>query len=99
MKVAGDGFKWRQINKEEKESFRRIVGQLMWVSSQTRPDMAYDACELSNTYNNAVGEDISKVNKAVTKLKNSEVSLKFCEMGGLDDLRLVAFSDASYRNL
>ena len=77
MKVVKEGYNWRQLNEEEKQNFRKIVGQLLWVSSQTRPDIAYDACELSNTYLNAVGEDIQKINKAISKLKNNRLQLRF----------------------
>ena len=99
MKVVKEGYKWRQLNEEEKQNFRKIVGQLLWVSSQTRPDIAYDACELSNTYRNAVGEDIQKINKAISKLKNNRLQLRFCKLEDLEHTKLVVFSDASYRNL
>ena len=37
------------LNKNElKQKLRSVIGQLRWAAGQTRPDIAFDYCELSS---------------------------------------------------
>ncbi|CAL4089682.1 unnamed protein product, partial [Meganyctiphanes norvegica] len=36
-----------QLSESEKTAYRALVGQLNWMATHTRPDIAYDTCELS----------------------------------------------------
>ena len=51
VNTAGLGDKSRPLNPSETSALRHIAGQLNWLASQTRPDLAYDNC--------AVGVSIS----------------------------------------
>ena len=53
LKVQKFGKKNAQLNKEEARQLRGLVGQLNWVSIQTRHDMVYSACEVSVSTKNA----------------------------------------------
>ena len=35
-----------QLNKDEDWQLQGLAGQLNWIASQTRPDIAYNACEV-----------------------------------------------------
>ena len=48
----------RKLSAREKSSFRSIVGQLNWVGSQTRPDIAFKVCQLSTRLNSGIVRDI-----------------------------------------
>ena len=47
-------------NKKEQTEFRALCGQLNWVASQTRPDVAFDVCELSTKLGKVTYDDIHK---------------------------------------
>ena len=53
------------LTEDEKWKFRSIVGQLSWISTQTRPDVAFDVCELSQLYSRANVGDLVRVNKTM----------------------------------
>ena len=86
------------INFDEKQQLRSTIGQLNWVSTQTRPDITFDTCEVSVRLKDATIRDIIKVNKIIRKLKAEKVSLKFSDMGNLTPIKLVSFSDVSFCN-
>ena len=59
------------LSENEVQLLRSLSGQLLWVTSQTRPDAAYDSCLVSN-----VGKDPKKkillgANKAIKKTQKS----------------------------
>ena len=35
------------LNADEKQQFQSLIGQLNWISGQTRPDIAYESCKAS----------------------------------------------------
>ena len=41
--------KLQPLNIKEKQELKVLTGQLNWISSQTRPDLAFDACEVNNS--------------------------------------------------
>ena len=38
--------KFAQLNKDEAWNLWGLAGQINWIASQTRPDIAYNACEV-----------------------------------------------------
>ena len=75
------------------------MGQLAWVANQSRPDIAYDVCQLSVGLKNATCKSVARANKCVKKLKNNPYMLKFPVIGDLKQAKLVVFADASFANL
>ena len=57
--------KHAQLNKKEARQLRGLAEQFNWVSSQTRPDIAYNVCEVSFSTKNAIIVDITKANKNI----------------------------------
>ena len=41
------GQKDKQLNKTENKAYRTLTGQLSWVAQNTRPDLSYDARDLT----------------------------------------------------
>ncbi|CAL4136914.1 unnamed protein product [Meganyctiphanes norvegica] len=85
----------RQSNKDsclsvqEIADFRSLVGQLNWVATQTRPDVAFDTCELGVSISKAVVSDLLHLNKVVGGLNKTLYSYFFLE----------CYTDAAFANL
>ena len=84
---------------KEKEEMRSVIGQLGWLSSNSRPDLSYDVLELSCKIKNPRVADLLMTNKCVRKAQMYENSLKYPNLGELTKSEIVVFSDASYANL
>ena len=87
------------LNDEEKRKLRCAAGQLNWVTSQTRPDLAYDSCLACVSLKDATMKDVRSVNKSLKKLKLENVKLHFRNIGNIPEAEIVTHCDASYRNL
>ena len=86
------------INDKEKQQLRTVCGQLLWVATQTRPDVAYATCFASNTVTNGTIADVKMVNKTVKFLQKNPLTVKFKKLA-LEESVFVVFCDASYGNL
>ena len=75
------------LSDKETQQLHTLAGQLNWTSSQTHPDVSYQAREVSTSI------------KDVRKLKSTEVVLQFPSLGKLESLYITCFSDASFANL
>ena len=53
----------------EVRQFKSLAGQLQWTAKQTRPDIAFAACELSTKVKDAITTDVRHANKQVRKLQ------------------------------
>ena len=88
-----------ELNKKGKRLLRGAVGQLNWIAFQTRPDIAFDACNTAVSLKNAIMKDIQVANKGIKKAKASEVAIQFRNIGDIREAHIVCFCDASFRNL
>ena len=86
------------INDMEYKELHSICGQLLWVSTQTRPDMAYYTCVASNSTKSGTISDLKLVNKAINYLQKNRLTLKYSKLE-FSNVSLVAFCDAAYGNL
>ena len=87
------------LDSHEKRELKAIAGQINWIATQTKPDLAYDACEISTSVKNATVEDVIQANKVVRKAKSNTVRLRFRDLGDVKRAELISFSDASLGNL
>ena len=61
--------------------------------------MAFDARHLSTKNKDATYKDIHEANKILKKAQSEEnVTLKYPKLGNIENLKIVAFTDSSYRN-
>ena len=89
-----------ELNEKEKLAYQKLLGQLQWVTSQTRPDIRFRVLECSTKANKPCMEDVVRINKAVKKLKATLYNIKFCKFeGDLSDAKILVFGDASLHNL
>ena len=64
------------LDSQEKCELKAIAGKINWIATQTRPDLAYGACEISTSVKNATVEDVMQANKVVRKAKSNTVRLQ-----------------------
>ena len=88
------------LSKEEKSQLRSLSGQMLWVTSQTRPDSAFETCMMSNPGKSPTIKLIKEANKAVRKMRNSnDVKIKFPSLGVFKNMEVIVHGDASYASL
>ena len=97
--TTGLGEKSRKLDPSEVTLLKKLSGQLNWITTQTRVDMAFDNCTLGNSINNANVQTIFLANKCVRKAIGQSVSLYFPHHFDIMSSRIIAFSDASFANL
>ena len=91
--------KYEKLSKKKFTEFRGLIGQLSWAAENTRPDIAFDTRELSTKNKEATYGDLKDINKVLKKAQlEKDVTLKFSKLGNIDDLKIIAFTDSSYRN-
>ena len=88
-----------ELSSAEKSEFRTSIGQLNWVATQTRPDIAYDICELSVKANKGTISDLLKLNKVIGRVTNDPFKIHFPRMESFQSCSLECYSDASFANL
>ena len=86
-----------KLSSTELRYLRGIIGQVQWVGSQTRPDLSYDALDLSVERNKATLATLKRAQKVVKKLKSSPSSIKIKDVG--HNIKLQVFPDAGFCNL
>ena len=87
-----------KLSAKKFKEYRALTGQLSWAAENTRPDIAYDVRELSTRNKAATYEDLRTANKVLKKAQMENVSIRYGKLGNWKDLKLVAFTDSSYRN-
>ena len=87
-----------ELSEFEKAEFSSLIGQLNWIATQPRPDIAFEACELSGAYSKDKVGDILKLNKVISRVVTDCVKLRFHQMIDLSGF-LKCYCDASFANL
>nr|XP_039274020.1 uncharacterized protein LOC120347974 [Styela clava] len=77
---------------------RSLLGQILWVSNQTRPDVSFASSTLTSALKNCSVKTVIEVNKIVRQLKAQKVTLKFPAIHD-NEVRFLVYSDASCGNL
>ena len=87
------------LTPDEFKRFKSLCGKLLWLSIQTRPDIAFDVCQLANHLSDPAVQDIIAANKVVSKLKaDPAISLIFKPID-LSSCKLFVYADSAYGNL
>ena len=87
-----------KANEKEKKVIRSVVGELLWVSLMTRPDLSFDVNKLSSNISNATIKEVKDAARLVEKAKKEPITLNFTHLGPKEDLKIRLFCDASFNN-
>ena len=90
-------FEERSLTLDERNTLRSKVGQLLWLSNQTKPDICFETSTIAGNINNATTKDYALFNKVVRKLKKNSYTIKFTKLVG--DIHIVLYVDAAFGNL
>ena len=80
-------------------SFKTLAGQLQWAYKQTRPDIAFTACELSTCMKEAITNDVKQANKQLWELQSESGIICIPDLESITQTALILYSDASHTNL
>ena len=72
-----DTVNFKNENLSIHDTLESTIGKLIWISGQTRPDISFDVCHLASNLKNSALADIKHLNKVISHLKQSNISLKF----------------------
>ena len=86
------------MSSEEKQAYRSKIGQILWTSRQSRPDVVFDACQLASKIKDGKVEHLMEANKVIRRIKSEQVDLKFHSLGS-GQLSLLVYTNASLGNL
>ena len=87
------------ISDEEVSEVRKGVGKLNWGSTQTRPDLSFDVSAMSSAIKQKKVECIKQLNRIIKKAKKEKSQIVIPDLGNLENIKLVGYSDASFANL
>ena len=87
-----------ELSREEIKAVRGKIGELLWLSLMTRPNLSYDVNMLSSEVAKGTGATLRTVNRIVRKAKASKSVLRFSKLGKLSDISVKVYADASYGN-
>ena len=87
-----------QVNENERKTIRRVVGELLWVSLMTRPDLSFEVNRLSSTISNATIKELKDSKRLVERAKSEPIRLNFTRLGPKENLKIKLFTDASFNN-
>ena len=88
-----------ELTIEGKSKLRSISGQLLSITSQTRPDGSFDNCRLSNYGKNLMVKNLLEANKAVKKLQSSTLRLVYPDLGNPEYLKVIVYGDGTHGSL
>ena len=94
-----DMTKNRRLTTVETRSFKTLVGQLQWASKQTRPNIAFAACDLSTRMKEATTNDVKQANKQLQKLQSESNIICIPDLEDITQTTLILYSDALHANL
>ena len=89
------GKKKESLDKLEMKQYWKIVGKIMWLAENVRPDLCYGALQLSLKIKEATIRDMKKANAMIKKAKHDK-SLVFFKRLSNEDFVVYAIGDASY---
>ena len=83
----------------EVSQLRILSGQLNWLSTQCRPDLAFSSCHVACSIKNAKIKDVKSAHKVLRRAKGTDYKITYFPLGQPEFWKILCFSDASWGNL
>ena len=87
------------LDDEGQGEFRSAVGRIGWVANASRPDLSYDHLVLSMKLGCATLRDLKVAVKIIKKMKCENMSMKFVDLGPIENWTIEGYGDAGFRSL
>ena len=84
---------------EGQSEFRACVAKILYIGSQSRPDVCFEGKSLSTKFGKATKSDLRQAMKKIQKLKGTETIMYFPDLGPVSEWCLVGYCDAGIRSL
>ena len=78
------------LDKIKQWNLRSLAGKINWISTHSRPKIAYDVCQTNNSTKEATVKDLVNANKAHRKMKSEEAGLIFPNLGDVNKVEFFA---------
>lgn len=88
-----------ELSEKERAEYRALLGQMTWIGTHTRPDIAFEVCELSGLCSKATVGDLMRLNKLIERVRTGHWKVFMPRMEKLEECSLECFSDASFANM
>ena len=88
----------RDLTPAETKELRGKIGEVLWISLMTRPDLAFDVNKIASEVSEATIRTLKDMNKIIKKAKDKEQVIRFTKLGNINDLVVKVYTDASYNN-
>ena len=84
------------LTEVEMKVYRKYVGKLSWLASNTRPDLAIHVLNSARKQTNAVLKDLRDINRIFEKISEKESRAGFGNVARKHDMCVIGISDVSY---
>ena len=99
MKIPLNEESNRNLKSDELKLLRGKIGEVLWISLITRPDLSFEVNRLAGEVPRATLKTISDMNKLIARAKSrKESSVKFSNLGDISDLNVKVCTDDCYNN-
>ena len=66
---------------DTKDLLQFHIGKLLWMSSQTIPDIAFNVCQLGTNFKNSGEQDVKYTNKVIQHSKQNPDQIIYKQLG------------------
>ena len=85
------------LNKEEMKLYRKMTGKIAWLANSTRPDLCYQALQMSKKNQGATISYLRDINRILKNIHEKQSKIKYGYLGDKEDLVVIGLGDASYK--
>ena len=75
----------------------KMTGKIAWLANSTRPDLCYQALQMSKKNQEATILDLRDINRVIKHVHIKESKIKYIHIGNREDLVIIGLGDASYK--
>ena len=77
------------LTKEEMKLYRKMMGKIAWLANSTRPDLFYQALQMSKKNQGATISDLRDINRILKQVCSKESKIKYGHIGSKEDLVII----------